>query len=187
MITNKRPTPMDIQTCDNPRAKIAEYLAERGMELHRFDSHFGKKHPGQACWAWFLQARSLWPQCLVWEQPFEIHLSGHNGFYVPDVMVVNADGSVKAVYHVHGTGWKHDLRYAAYQKARQALPEWDFQYARRTRQGWVLSDDAEDTYSKPDQGPSDGGSRKGRGQRSEAERSADTPVRRDSGGTKARN
>lgn len=68
-------------------------------------------------------------------------------------MVVNADGSVKAVYHVHGRGWEHDVRYVAYQKARLALPEWDFQYARRTRQGWVISDDAEDTYSQPDQGP----------------------------------
>lgn len=74
---------MDIQTCDNPRAKIAEYLAERGLELHPFDPSSALYHPDKTRWAWFLQARSLWPQCLVWEHPFDIKLSRHDGFYVP--------------------------------------------------------------------------------------------------------
>lgn len=130
---------------------LSQALAPQGVILHRWRPIPGvvsSETPTQH--AWFVQLTELYPKADVRFEAFTLELPDGT-FYSPSLTVIQEPGRrVVGVYEVHGNRPEDRRSYAGFLKARAAIPAWDFQYVRKTREGWVISPDRESSFSQPD-------------------------------------
>lgn len=130
---------------------LRRQLAPHGVILHRWRPIPGVVSCETATQhAWFLQLMQLYPKADVRFEPFVLQLPDRSLYTVSLNVIQEPDSQVIGVYEVHGKRPEDRRSYAGFLKAQAAIPIWDFQYVRKTRQGWVISPDRESSFSQPD-------------------------------------